>query len=259
MKVLVQLPCFLFSHTPQTFFQIINYLIPFSLNKYSNTGVAWRLEKLYSDRKVWICQICYENLGGGTEWIHDDLHQSALEQNIVLSLAPVLQLRIVCNPFSPVVTIKDLLKFINKQLPFTFAGLYWFTFVTKTMISPHLTILNSNYWITIWSSQLNVLGIHLRVVGGRGRGVVAWNNLEWDLPLITSINNQGFHVKANVFPVSWTPFVTALQLIETLERGGNAPGLKWPWLRRHMHSSPQKTRKAQAFQRQLSLASESAG
>lgn len=43
-------------------------------------------------------------------------------------------------------------------------------------------------------------------------------DLEGDLTLlITSINNRGFPVKANVFPVSRTPFVTALQLIETLE------------------------------------------
>lgn len=35
---------------------------------------------------VWICQICYENLGGGTERIHNHLHQSALKQHIVLSL-----------------------------------------------------------------------------------------------------------------------------------------------------------------------------
>lgn len=57
--------------------------------------------------------------------------------------------------------------------------------------------------------------------GGRWGGTVVWNNLERDWTfLITSINNRGFTVKANVFPVSRTPFVTALQLIETLE---------WEW------------------------------
>lgn len=49
MKALVPLPFLLFFHTAQTgfFFQIINYLIPFSLHMYSNTEVAWRLEKLF--------------------------------------------------------------------------------------------------------------------------------------------------------------------------------------------------------------------
>ncbi len=74
MKALVPLPCFLFSHTPQTFFsQIINYLIPFSLHKFSNT-VACSLEvrEAFSwpeGHIVWICQICYENLGGGN-WMN---------------------------------------------------------------------------------------------------------------------------------------------------------------------------------------------
>lgn len=70
MKALVPLPIFLFSHTPQTFFfQIINYLILFSLHKYSNTRVAWRLEKLAYDRKVTGLnpQTGYESLDGGIE------------------------------------------------------------------------------------------------------------------------------------------------------------------------------------------------
>lgn len=98
------------------FFQIINYLIPFSLHKYSNTGVAWRLEKLSCDRKVttvWICQICFENVGGGAEWAHHNLHQSALEQHTELSKAPLQLLRTVCNPLSPVATSRHLPQFIN--------------------------------------------------------------------------------------------------------------------------------------------------
>lgn len=60
-----------------------------------------------------------------------------------------------------------------------------------------------------------------------------------------------------MFPVSRTPFVTALRLIETLEGGG---GRLWGscGLGR-MHCSPHKTRKAPAIQRELSLASEPRG
>lgn len=97
-----------------------------------------------------------------------------------------------------------------------------------------------------------------------GAGVV-WDNVGrgWTF-LIASINKQGFTVKANVFPVSWTPFVTALQLIETLEWelwlvGGGGVGLMWPWLTRRMHCSARKTWKASAFQRGLSGGSASAG
>lgn len=61
MKALVPLPCLLFFHPAQTFcFQIINYLIPFSLHIYSNTELAWRLEKLCCYSKVtaaWTCQL----------------------------------------------------------------------------------------------------------------------------------------------------------------------------------------------------------
>lgn len=62
---------------------------------------------------------------------------------------------------------------------------------------------------------------------------VVENDLERVLTLlITSINNQIFPVKVGVVPVSWTPFVTALQLIETWELGGGATlqglcGLGW--------------------------------
>lgn len=46
----------------------------------------------------------------------------------------------------------------------------------------------------------NLLGIHLGVEGG---DTVVRNYLEPDLTLLmTSINNRGFRVKANVFPVS---------------------------------------------------------
>lgn len=133
--------------------------------------------------------------------IHDDLHQSALEQHAVLSLAPVQLLRIVCNSFT----------------------------CSHTQISsenhkqPHKR--QRSLDVFMWCFKWNLLDVCRGVGGGRTTAHSCAKQSVRDLTLlISSINNQSFHVKANVFPVSWTLFVTALQLIETLERGGNAPG-----------------------------------
>lgn len=101
----------------------------------------------------------------------DDLHQSALEQHIVLSLASEQLLRTVCNLVSPVVTTRNLLKCIDKQLHLMFARLFWKKCVTKKMIHPCFVISNhSNNCITAWNLKLNLLRIHLSVEGRRGRG-----------------------------------------------------------------------------------------
>lgn len=146
---------------------------------------------------------------GGTEWIQDDLHQSALEQHAVLSLAPVQLLRTVRNPPSPAVTHKYLLNILNKQPHFKFCDIKQ----------------QQSLDVFTWRLRWNLLDVYLGVGGGGRTEHSCVKQSVRDLTLlISSINNQSFHVKANVFPVSWTLFVTALQLIETLERGGNAPG-----------------------------------
>lgn len=91
MKALVPLPCFLFSHTPQTFFSPPNNKLshPFFITQVFQHWSSLKVREAFlwpEGHIVWICQICYENLGGGTERIHDHLHQSALKQHIVLSL-----------------------------------------------------------------------------------------------------------------------------------------------------------------------------
>lgn len=157
MKALVPLPCFLFSHTPQTFFSPNNKLShPFFITQVFQHWSSLKVREAFlwpEGHIVWICQICNENLGGVTDWIHDGLHQSALEQHIVLSLASVQLLRTVCNPVSPVVTTSNLLKFINKQLHLMFAGLFWNKCVTKRMLNPCFVISNNrNNWITLYGT-----------------------------------------------------------------------------------------------------------
>lgn len=82
---------------PSDFFlQIINSLSPLQVLKH------WSSLKV---REVFLWP------EGHIVW---DLHQSALEQHIALSLAPVQLLRTVWNHFSPVVTANPL-KFINND------------------------------------------------------------------------------------------------------------------------------------------------
>lgn len=167
MIPLVPLPCFLFSRTPQTFLLPSNkFHHPFCKFFEHLSSLKVREAFLWPEGHiVWICKICYENLGGGTEWIHADWHQSTLEQHIVLPLAPVQLPGTVCTHFSLVITTY-LLKFINNNT-WCLQGFSGINLSLKRLsnYSDICMVLNS-----VWCIRQNLLGVHLRVGGGRGRG-----------------------------------------------------------------------------------------
>ena len=76
MKALVPLPCFPFSHTPQTvffFFPPNNELShPFFITQVFQHWSSLKVREAFlwpEGHIVWICQICYKNLGGGN-WVN---------------------------------------------------------------------------------------------------------------------------------------------------------------------------------------------